>query len=77
MFPQSSGGMRRAEYTITRLSSCRRPAEGKRGESWAGGEQSTDTWGDLDKGLPGWWGVVRIQTHQSLTGCTQAAPEKA
>jgi hypothetical protein len=35
-FPQSSGGMRRAEYTITRLSSCRRPAEGKGGESWAG-----------------------------------------
>lgn len=35
-FPQSSGGMRRAEYTITRLSSCRRPAEGNGGESRAG-----------------------------------------
>lgn len=35
--PQSSGGMRRAEYTITRLSlPAGRPAEGKGGESWAG-----------------------------------------
>lgn len=47
------------------------------GVSHGQGERSTDTWGDLDKGLPRWWGETQIQTHQSLTGCTQAVPDRA
>lgn len=49
---QSSGGMRRAEYTITRLSSCRRPAEGKRGE--CGQRRSRALTHGNWTGSPGW-----------------------
>lgn len=73
---QSSGGMRRAEYTITRLSSCRRPAEGKWGESRAGQTQGTDARGSWKGGSPGVGDKCRVQPTSHGLAEAQAAPGK-